>query len=189
MSHLRSCWGLPVVPDPPLDSYLCCILWGSTPSLTPVPSISLIWPCGEVNSGSGSSCRSLFGLQLFDLSLGSTPSSAPVTSMSHLRSSGGFNSGSGSSSRSIFGLQFFDLSLGSTPFLAVFPSMSYLRSCGGGQLCILIQLWIHICVVPFEDPLHHWLQAHLCLTLAHEERSTLDLDPAPNPCLGCNIWP
>ena len=33
----------------------------------------------------------------------------------------------------------------------------------GSQL--QIQLQICICVVPFEDALHIWLQSHLCLTL------------------------
>ena len=56
--------------------------------------------------------------------------------------------------------------LGSTPFLAPVPSMSCLRSCGG-QLWIRIQLQIHICVVPFEGPLHPQLESHLCLTLDH----------------------
>ena len=51
--------------------------------------------------------------------------------------------------------------------------MSYLRSCGGSQLWILIQLWIHICVVPFEGPLRLWLQAHLCLSLDYVEQGQL----------------
>ena len=76
---------------------------------------------------------------------------------------GWVNSRSGSSTRSIFALLLFDFNLGSTPSLALVPSISHLRLCGG-QLQIWIQFCFHNCVVPFEDPLHLWLQSHLCLT-------------------------
>ena len=117
---------------------------GYTASLAPVPSMSHLNSCGEVKSGSIS--RSIFGLQLFYLNLGSTPSLSPVPSMPHLRSCGeGVSSDSWSSSRSIFVLYLW----GSTPSLAPVPSVSQLRSCGG-QLCIWIQLQIHIWVVTFQ---------------------------------------
>ena len=45
------------------------------------------------------------------------------------------------------------------------PSMSHLKIMWGGQL--QIQLWIHICDVPSEGPLHLQLQFHPCLTLDH----------------------
>ena len=94
--------------------------------------------------------ESIFQLKFFYLNLGSTPCPAPVPSMSHLRSCGeGVNSGSGSSSRSIVGLSLFDLNLGSNPSPAPVPSMFHLKSCGRG--------------------------------------STLDLDPAPDPNLGCTF--
>ena len=77
---------------------------------------------GGVNSGSGASSRSIFGLQCFDLNLGPTLVPALFTSMSHLSSLGKVNSASSSS----FGLLLFDLQLGSTLSLTLVPSMSHL---------------------------------------------------------------
>ena len=48
------------------------------------------------------------------------------------------------------------------------------RSIWGGQL----HLQIHICVVPFEGPLHLWVQSHICITL-DDGGST----PSPDPSL------
>ena len=107
--------------------------------------------------------------------------------MFHLRSFGGVNSGSRSSYRFMFGLQHFDLNLGSTESLAPVPSMSYLRSCGWCQLWIPIQLWIHICVVPFVGPLHLWIQSHLCLTLDYVGQGHLH-SSSGDPYLGCNFY-
>ena len=50
-----------------------------------------------------------------------------------------------------------------------------------GQLHLWFQLQFHIYVTPFEDPLHPWLQSHLCLILDHEGGST------PSPWLQINI--
>ena len=41
-----------------------------------------------------------------------------------------------------------------------------------------LHLWIHIYVVPFQGPLHLWLQSHISLML-DDEGSTLSLDPSP----------
>ena len=114
----------------------------------------------EVNSRSSS--RSIFGLLLFDLNLGSTPSPAQVPSTSHLSSCGGSNP----APYPYVGLPF-ELNLGSTPGLG--PSVFHLSllwwgvySISGssptsvspqlieGPLQIQIQLWIHVCHVPFE---------------------------------------
>ena len=76
---------------------------------------------------------------------------------------------------------------GSTPSLAAVPSMSHLRSCGG-QVQIWIPLQIHILIAIFESPLHLWLKSYLCLMLDHVGGSTPDLDPSPDPYLGCNFW-
>ena len=35
------------------------------------------------------------------------------------------------------------------------------------NICPIMLLKIHICVVPFEGPLHLWLKSHLCFTLDH----------------------
>ena len=84
-----------------------------------VPKWDNFW---GVNSGSGASSRSIFGLQCFDLNLGPTLVPALFTSMSHLSSLGKVNSASSSS----FGLLLFDLQLGSTLSLTLVPSMSHL---------------------------------------------------------------
>ena len=55
-----------------------------------------------------------------------------------------------------------------------------------GQLHLWFQLQFHIYVTPFEDPLHPWLQYHLCLILDHEGGSTPSM--APDQYLCCTFW-
>ena len=81
-----------------------------------------------------------------------------------------------------------------TPSLA--PPLSNQIQEGSGQHHLQIHLWIHICLLTFEGPLHlqfqshtyhtlheegplHlWLQSHICLTL-DDGKSTTSLDPSP----------
>ena len=79
----------------------------------------------------------------------------------------GVNFRSWCSSRCIFGLQLFGLNLGSTLVFQLQSHLCLTLDHGGGQFQIWIQLQIHICVVPFEGPLHLQLQSHLYLTLDH----------------------
>ena len=50
-------------------------------------------------------------------------------------------------------------------FLSPYEYQSEVNFLGGGQLHPRIHLQIHICAVPFEGPLHLWLQSHICLNL------------------------
>ena len=175
MSHLRSyvCGGSTPDLDPAPDPYLCCTFWGSTPLLASVPSMSHLKTCvWGVNSRS--SFGSIFVLYL--LKVHSISSSSPdCLTLDH-----------------VWGGSTPDLALdpylcctfwGSTPSPAPVPSMSHLRSCLGGQL----QIQIPICVVSFQDPLHLWLQSHLCLTFEHVCRGSTP-DTALDPYLCCTFW-
>ena len=164
VSHLRSCGGSTVDLDPAQDQVVTFYLnLGFTQSLAPVPSMSHLRSCEGVNSGSGSSSRSIFELYHFDLNLGSTPPPCLVPSVSHLRSCGGSTVDLDPTQDQVVT---FYLNLGFTQSLAPVPSMSHLSSCGGSSPdpaqdpylgCNLLTLiW---------GPLYLWLQFHLCLTL------------------------
>ena len=98
---------------------------------------------------------------------------------------------------SIFGLQLFDLNLGSTPHpqaYVFFKIESFVPQSTSRFIFV---------VLPFEGQLHLWLQSHLCLTILRVNsisgyspiyvwpeimcRSTLVLDSAPDPYLGCTF--
>ena len=111
--------------------------------------------CGRFNSISSSR----FGLQLFDLHLGSTSYPQPYV---------------------FFKIEYFFQELCSTlshlinsftnrghifrNFFWVPTTLFYLQK---WTFYPLMQLQIHICVVPFQGQLHLWLQSHLCITIDH----------------------
>ena len=129
---------------PASDPYLCHTFWGPTPSPWLQYHLCLIirsW--GGVNSIYGS--RSIFVLYLI---WGSTPSPPLVLSMFHIRLCGGLIPSPDPYLCCTFG--------GSTPSPAPVPSMFHIRL-WGVNFIYGSSSSIHICVVPFEGPLHHHL--------------------------------
>ena len=138
MSHLRSCGE--VNSRSIFGFQLFYLNLGSTPSLTPVQSMSKLRSCGGLTPDLDPALKPY----LCSTFLGSIPYPAPVPSMSHLRSCGGSTPDVDPVADQYLCCTFQDC----TPSLAPVPSISHLRSCGS-QLWFWIQLQIHIWVVTF----------------------------------------
>ena len=100
-----------------------------------------------VNSGSGSSSISIFGLQLFDPNLGPIQSPTPVPSISHLSSCGGSTLDLDPAPYAYLGCNFLTSVYGSLQFQS---HLCLTLANVWGQLWIWIQLHMHIWVVLFD---------------------------------------